>query len=111
MSFDTQYPNRKDRRKPFRKSKRFDRSCRNHGDCPYCMDGRLYFDRKARLYADMEIEAWWRGELAAAPLGGQDGPLGCTPPTPPHIHDSDGALLELDAEKEARDWERFWMRH
>jgi hypothetical protein len=31
MSFDNDLPNRKDRRKPYRKSKRWDRSCRNHG--------------------------------------------------------------------------------
>jgi len=31
MSFDTIYPNRKDWRKPHRRSKRFDRTCRNTG--------------------------------------------------------------------------------
>ena len=31
MSFDNDHPGRKDHRKPYRKSKRWDRSCRNHG--------------------------------------------------------------------------------
>lgn len=42
MSFDKDYPNRKDIRKKYRKSKRFDRSCRNHGNCPYCRENRLH---------------------------------------------------------------------
>lgn len=32
----------KEYRKSYRKSKSFDRSCRNHGGCPYCESGRLY---------------------------------------------------------------------
>ena len=32
----------KEFRKEYRGSKRFDRSCRCHGGCPYCESGRLY---------------------------------------------------------------------
>lgn len=32
----------KEQRKPYRKSKRFDKTCRNHGSCPYCRDNRLH---------------------------------------------------------------------
>lgn len=46
MAFDIHYPNRKDRRKPYRKSKAFDRSCRNHGDCPYCEGNRLHGSKR-----------------------------------------------------------------
>lgn len=42
MSFDNNYPNRKDHRKPYRKSAAFDRHCRPHGNCPYCEKGRLH---------------------------------------------------------------------
>lgn len=63
MPFDTDYPNRKDRRKPYRKSAAFDRSCRPHGGCPYCERGRRHFDHKYRYYADMEIEMWVKGEF------------------------------------------------
>ena len=52
MSFDTRYPNRKDIRKPYRKAKAFDRTCRNHGSCPYCHCARLHNDRRRELAAD-----------------------------------------------------------
>lgn len=55
MSFDTVYKNRKDWRKPYRRSLRFDRSCRNHGDCGYCENNRTYFDKKLRYAADEEL--------------------------------------------------------
>ena len=31
-----------ERRRPYRKSKAFDRACRNHGSCPWCRDDRLH---------------------------------------------------------------------
>jgi len=46
MSFDKHYPNRKDWRKPYTKSKRFDRSCRCHGGCDYCRNNRLAADKR-----------------------------------------------------------------
>lgn len=42
MAFDNYYPNRKDWLKPYRKSKVFDATCRNHGGCPYCEGNRRY---------------------------------------------------------------------
>ena len=42
MSFDKYYPNRKDWRKPYTGSKRFDSSCRNHGGCGHCENTRRY---------------------------------------------------------------------
>ena len=42
MSFDKEYPNRKDWRKPYKGSKRFDVSCRNHGGCGWCEGNRRY---------------------------------------------------------------------
>jgi len=46
MSFDIEYKNRKDHRKRFYGSKQFDRSCRNHGGCGYCLDNRLHNAKK-----------------------------------------------------------------
>lgn len=46
MSFDNHYPKRKDWRQPYRKSKAFDRSCRNGGRCSYCRDARLFSKRR-----------------------------------------------------------------
>ena len=46
MSFDNEYPNRKDRRKPLRRSKAFDRGCRNHGSCDWCARNRQHKNRR-----------------------------------------------------------------
>lgn len=32
----------KERRKPYRGAKAIDRSCRNHGGCPWCEGNRLH---------------------------------------------------------------------
>lgn len=50
------------RRQPYRKSRRFDRTCRNHGSCPYCRGNRLYSARKAERAAQSEVKQWERGE-------------------------------------------------
>jgi hypothetical protein len=49
------------RKKPYRKSRRFDKGCRCHGSCPYCRDNRLYSDNKRRSAADQAIADYWRG--------------------------------------------------
>ena len=46
MSFDKFYPKRKDHRKTYFGSKRFDRSCRNHGSCGYCEGNRTHANKK-----------------------------------------------------------------
>jgi hypothetical protein len=40
MSLDKSIQSGKERRAQYRKSKRFDRSCRNHGSCPWCEGNR-----------------------------------------------------------------------
>lgn len=47
MSLEKAIEYGKDRRKPYTDSKRFDKSCRNHGGCDYCKDNRLYSSNKA----------------------------------------------------------------
>lgn len=42
MSLDKAIERGKEHRKPYRKSKAFDRTCRNHGSCPYCANGRQH---------------------------------------------------------------------
>jgi hypothetical protein len=42
----------KEKRKAYRKSKAFDRSCRNHGSCSYCLSNRKHSDKKRQLSAD-----------------------------------------------------------
>ena len=51
--------NKKEYRKPYRGSKRFDRSCRNHGSCSYCQEGRTHFDKKARLRVEGQVDEWF----------------------------------------------------
>jgi len=34
------------KKNPYTKSKRFDKSCRNHGGCPYCLSNRLHKHHK-----------------------------------------------------------------
>jgi hypothetical protein len=29
-------------KKPYTKSKRFDKTCRNHGGCPYCLGNKMH---------------------------------------------------------------------
>lgn len=36
-------------KKSYTKSKRFDKSCRNHGKCDYCKSNRLYQSNKQPL--------------------------------------------------------------
>lgn len=43
------------RRKPYRKSRRFDKTCRCHGSCPWCRENRLYQARKAEAAARYEM--------------------------------------------------------
>jgi hypothetical protein len=50
MAFDKNYPNRKDHRRPYRKSKQVDRSCRCHGSCSYCQSNRQH-NNEMRLAA------------------------------------------------------------
>lgn len=42
MSLDKAIKSGKEHRKPYRKSKAFDGTCRNHGGCPCCMKNRMY---------------------------------------------------------------------
>jgi hypothetical protein len=55
-------------RRPYSGSKRFDRTCRNHGACTYCRSARMHRHRKARLIADEKLAEVW---LLDAPDGPQ----------------------------------------
>lgn len=55
MSFDKFYPNRKDKIKPYRRSKAFDRTCRNHGSCPWCRRNKIFSNHKNRQIAEEKL--------------------------------------------------------
>lgn len=62
MSFDNKnYPNRKDKRKPYYKSGKHDRSCRPNGGCAWCQGNRLHKnDKQDAKYQQYLDELWGR---------------------------------------------------
>ena len=53
MSFFKAIENGKEHRRPWRKAKAIDRTCCNHGSCPWCRDNRRHrFIVAERLKAD-----------------------------------------------------------
>jgi hypothetical protein len=56
MSFDKVYPNRKDQRKQYYGSGKFDRTCRCHGGCSYCKNNRLHNTKKRKSISDASME-------------------------------------------------------
>ena len=61
MSFYKYYPNRKDHRKQYRDSRRFDATCKNHGSCSYCRDKRLYRYNKEIERTDNMLKEFYGG--------------------------------------------------
>ena len=58
MPFDKPYPNRKDHRKPHRKSsQRVCRGCRPGGNCGWCQNNRLHANRKREAAVGDRMEA------------------------------------------------------
>ena len=55
MSLDKSIAQGKERRKQFRGSKAFYKSCRNHGSCEWCVENRMYKNLK-RLAVMKELE-------------------------------------------------------
>ena len=53
MSLDKAIKAGKEHRKPYRRSKAFDTSCRNHGSCNWCRDNRLH-KHKRRFVFDIQ---------------------------------------------------------
>jgi hypothetical protein len=47
MSLDKAITYKKEKREQYRKSLRFDRSCRNHGSCPYCERNRTFSGKRS----------------------------------------------------------------
>lgn len=46
------------RKNKYRQARAFDRSCRCHGGCPYCLNDRLYQDKRDRTAADEELRQY-----------------------------------------------------
>lgn len=54
MSLDKAIKYGKEKRKPYRKAKAVDKSCRNHGDCKWCENNRTYKNRKRIVGVDSD---------------------------------------------------------
>lgn len=50
------------KKQPYTKSKRFDKTCRNHGSCPYCKENRLHTHSAAEFYSRQDFEEWLKGD-------------------------------------------------
>jgi len=48
MSLDKAVKHKKEKREDYRGSERFDRSCRNHGNCGYCSGNRQFSKLKIK---------------------------------------------------------------
>lgn len=53
MSYDKDYPNRKDHRCNYYRRGKYSRGCRPHGSCDYCRRSRLHNNTK-RIYSAKE---------------------------------------------------------
>ena len=62
MSLDKAIEHGKEYRKPFRKSKAFDCSCRNHGSCGWCRSNREINKTKHRHKASDHMKDYAKGE-------------------------------------------------
>lgn len=54
MSLDKAIEHGKEKRKPYRKGKAVDPTCRNHGGCPWCEGNRTYSNRKRKMKVEVE---------------------------------------------------------
>lgn len=62
MSLDKAIAYKKEKRKPYRGSKAFDRSCRNHGSCPYCQNNRVFSGKRQAIDYDTG-DYYLRGDI------------------------------------------------
>lgn len=63
MSLNKAIQHCKEKRKPYRGSKRFDHSCRNHGSCSYCANNRQV-DKKRGSSVEEGLEAYYNQSCA-----------------------------------------------
>lgn len=56
MSLDKAIKHGKEKRKPYRRAKAVDSTCRNHGSCDYCRGNRTIKAKKAKAELDSKME-------------------------------------------------------
>lgn len=63
MALDQAIKHGKEKRKPYRKSKAVDPSCRNHGSCPWCLGNRKHKFRDKHPREKGEVDDGQREEM------------------------------------------------
>lgn len=63
MSLDKAITHGKEHRKPYRRSKAWDTSCRNHGSCSWCQGNRLHKYRKEQARLDFEYQDFLQNDF------------------------------------------------
>lgn len=58
MALDKAIEHNHEWRKPYKGSKKFDITCRNHGRCPYCRKNRLIQDKRQREKVNSIYKEW-----------------------------------------------------
>lgn len=48
----------KEKRRDYRGAKAVDVHCRNHGDCPWCRNNRLFAKRKSDQHSEIDMRNW-----------------------------------------------------
>lgn len=66
MSLDKAIEHGKEHREPYAGSKAIDRSCRNHGDCEWCLGNRLHSRKKSEAALDSDVRDYFEE------IGGRD---------------------------------------
>lgn len=56
MTLDKAIEHNKEHRKQYRGSKAFDRTCRNHGGCDWCLGNRLYRANKLEEKTNQDLK-------------------------------------------------------
>ncbi len=64
MALNKAIEHNKEHRKPYRGSKCFDSSCRNHGSCDFCKGNRLYQAIKAQAKIEYGKTEYERNETS-----------------------------------------------
>lgn len=62
MSLDKAILYGKEHRKPFHGAKLVDRTCRNHGDCPYCKGNRTFRNKRAEEDSFKKLRDYLKGD-------------------------------------------------
>jgi hypothetical protein len=59
MGLEKAIKHKKEKRKLYTDSKRFDYSCRNHGGCDYCKNNRTFFHKKQVSRTNFMLMDYW----------------------------------------------------